>query len=105
VTGVTGVDLLLSSDMQPIIAYTTSEGVFLACGVDVVGVEDNHKPQAPSRKLAATVVRNLPAGAVAFDATGRRVLNPKSGVYFVQERSAAGGKPSAVCVRKVVIQR
>jgi hypothetical protein len=24
----------------------------------------------------------LPAGVIAFDAMGRRVLNPKSGVYF-----------------------
>ena len=31
--------------------------------------------------------RHLPAGAVAFDAMGRRVLNPKSGVYFYRLES------------------
>ena len=54
-------------------------------------------------KPAATVMRRLPAGAVAFDAMGRKVLNPKSGVLFVRERSAVSGEPSAVT--KVVIQR
>lgn len=47
-------------------------------------------------------LRRLPAGAVAFDAMGRWVLNPKPGVYFVR---AVSGKLSAVCCHKVVIQR
>jgi YVTN family beta-propeller protein len=79
------------------------------------GIEESPKPQAPSFKPAATVVRGLPAGAIAFDAMGRRVTNPGPGVYFVREqsafssqysgRSAAGGERSAVSVRKVVLQR
>ena len=40
----------------------------------------SRKPQAD--KLAATVMRGLPPGAVAFDAMGRRVMNPRSGVLF-----------------------
>ncbi len=48
-----------------------------------------------------TVLRRLPAGAVAFDAMGRRVPNPKSGVYFVMD----SGARSAVHARKVVIAR
>jgi hypothetical protein len=41
---------------------------------------------------------------VAFDAMGRRVLNPKPGVYFVREEpQAAGSKSQAFC--KVVIAR
>jgi photosystem II stability/assembly factor-like uncharacterized protein len=46
-----------------------------------------------------TVIRNLPAGAVAFDAMGRRVLNPKPGIYFVRF------EPSAVVVRKVLVMQ
>jgi hypothetical protein len=108
VTGVTSAtccDLALAEDGQPLIAYEDSSGVSLARGVDVLGVGENSRPRASSRKLAATVIRSLPAGVVAFDATGRRVLNPKSGVFFVQERSAASGEPSAATVRKVVISR
>ena len=66
-------------------------------------VEESHKPQVASHKLAATVIRCLPAGAVAFDAMGRRVVNPKSGILFIREPSAVGRQPSAVT--KVVLQR
>ena len=66
------------------------------------GIEESPKPQAPSHELLPTVTRQLPAGAVAFDAMGRRVVNPKSGVYFVR---AASGKLSAVSCQKVIIQR
>jgi hypothetical protein len=77
------------------------------------GVEEGLKPQASSHKLQATVVRGVPAGAVVFDAMGRRVLNPKPGVYFVWEQSAFGsqhsgtenGARSTVHVRKVILQR
>ena len=70
----------------------------------MTGIEEDPKPQALSRKLTVTVIRSLPAGAVAYDAMGRRALNPKPGVYFVREESqAAGLKPQAV--RKVVVTR
>lgn len=69
------------------------------------GVEESYKAQASDRGPAATVIRNLPAGSAAFDAMGRRVLDPKPGLYFVRERSAVGGQPSAVAVRKVVITK
>jgi photosystem II stability/assembly factor-like uncharacterized protein len=49
-----------------------------------------------------TVMRRLPVGSVAFDAMGRRVLNPRAGVYFVRTVS---GELSAVSRHKVVIQR
>jgi YVTN family beta-propeller protein len=67
-------------------------------------------PQAGSRKPAATVLSGasgvrLFASSVVFDAMGRRVMDPRSGVFFVRERSAASGEPSAVSVRKVVITR
>jgi YVTN family beta-propeller protein len=62
------------------------------------GVEEGSKPQDSSRKPAATLARSLPPGAVAFDAMGRRVLSPRSGIFFVREAQAQA-------IRKVVIQR
>ncbi|MCX6841451.1 MAG: hypothetical protein NTX53_04090 [candidate division WOR-3 bacterium] len=62
------------------------------------GIEEG-QPQASSHELPPTVLRRLPPGTVAFDAMGRRVLDPKSGVYFVRS------EPSAVAVRKVILQR
>ena len=71
----------------------------------VPGVEESAKREATSHKPQATVLRMLPKGTLAFDATGRRVLNPKSGILFVQERIAVGGERSTVHVRKVILQR
>jgi hypothetical protein len=75
---------------------TLDSRFFVACP----GIEEC-QPQATCHKLQATVLQSLPPGAVAFDAMGRRVLNPNAGVYFV----AANGERSAVSVRKVVLQR
>jgi hypothetical protein len=73
-------------------------------GIDVcvgaVGIAENPGPQASGRKPEPTVlspssVWSLESSAV-FDAMGRRVLSPKSGVYFVRDAGRT---------RKVVIQR
>jgi hypothetical protein len=45
----------------------------------------------------ATILGGVPAGAVVFDAMGRRVVSAKPGVYFVGEGSGR--------MRKVVLQR
>ncbi len=66
------------------------------------GVEENPRPPASSRKPAATVIRSLPAGAVAFDAMGRRVASPKPGVYFVRDGLQRVGDVGRT--RKVVVQ-
>jgi hypothetical protein len=67
------------------------------------GIEENGEPQTSRPKPGPTVIRSLPAGALAFDAMGRRVLSLKPGVLFVrmtayEERSAAG-------MRKVVVAK
>ena len=60
------------------------------------------RPSGSRAFVQPTVIRRLPAGAVAFDAMGRLVLNPKPGVYFVR---AVSGKLSAVSCHKVVLTR
>ena len=50
--------------------------------------EGNGQPAAAA-KPSTSVLRRLPAGAVAFDAMGRRVTSPKCGVCFVRTASAA----------------
>jgi len=102
VTTATCCDLALDEYGQPLIAYEDSAGLSLAHGIDMLGIEESPKPRTPSHKPAATVMRTLPAGAVAFDAMGRRVANPRSGVYFL--RSASSVTRNASSVTKVVIQ-
>jgi len=122
-TGVTALSLAIDKNAQPLIAYTTSEGVFLAHGVDVVGQsEEEQGPTAIGSRLTATIARNVlrlpasgpPVGASLFDLGGRKVsdLHPGAndvsrlapGVYFVrQEPQASGLQPQAVS--KVVITR
>jgi hypothetical protein len=67
------------------------------------GIEEDCTPHAADRSSRATIIRSPPAGALVFDAMGRRVVNPRFGIYFVRERLAVGGERSMV--RKVVIQR
>jgi len=68
----------------------------------------NAEVQAPNVRptilSGASGIERL-ASCVVFDAMGRRVVNPKSGVCFVQERLAVGGQRSAVPVRKIVVTR
>jgi hypothetical protein len=103
--GIGGLDIDVDAAGQVVIVYSTQDsGLWCARGTDVVGAKESPGPEASSRKLQATVIRSLPQGAVAFDAMGRRVVNPRSGVFFVcPEPSADGRRPSAVT--KVVIQR
>ena len=102
--GIGGIDIETDTAGQVVIVYSTKDsGLWCARGEDVVGVEDSAKPQAASRRPATTVVRSLPQGAIVFDAMGRRVLNPKSGILFVREPSAVGRQPSTV--NKVIITR
>ncbi len=64
------------------------------------GVEERVNGEVGREKVAASVIRSLPTGAVVFDATGRRVLNPKPGIYFVREAQA-----QTQAVRKVIVTR
>ncbi len=59
-------------------------------------VDEKPASPVPSHGLAASVVRNLPLGAKAFDAMGRRVLDAKPGIYFLRT-------PTDVAPRKVLL--
>jgi hypothetical protein len=64
------------------------------------GVGGNAVVKRSAVGCRASVVRALPRDIVAFDAMGRRVPNPKPGIYFVREAQA-----QAQALRKVVITR
>ncbi len=68
------------------------------------GVEEVVNSEVRTERVAASVVRSLPAGTVAFDAMGRKVANPKSGVYFLGEGLGTKGQGLAR-MRKVVLPR
>jgi hypothetical protein len=68
------------------------------------GVEEAMNNERVTMKGGPTVLRRLPAGAVAFDAMGRRSAALKSGIYFVREEpQASSHKPQAM--RKVILGR
>jgi len=78
------------------------------------GIEERMKDEGGRMNSGPTIPSRLPPGAVAFDAIGRRVLNPRSGIYFVVTPSPLSSPPegervrvrgrSAFTVRKVVIE-
>jgi hypothetical protein len=78
---------------------------FDSTGVEESGPLTAYSSQPTATVLTASGLKRL-ARSVVFDAMGRRVVNPKPGVYFVMsEPSAVSRQPSAVFVRKVVIAR
>ena len=116
VTGVTSCDMVLSENNQPEIAYKTADGVFIAWGVDVTGVEDEW--ESADASALQSVIRSVlflpgapslkPQAASLLDITGRKVmaLHPGAndvsglspGVYFVREAQAQA-------LRKVILVR
>jgi hypothetical protein len=103
-TGVIGADFVMSDSCQPVVAFSDARGVWLAHGTGIVGaIAERPTPQIPVRKQEPTILYGASgmerlASCVVFDALGRRVLNPRSGVYFVRDAQAQVG-------RKVVIPR
>jgi hypothetical protein len=100
--------------------YVVACSVSLPSGNDTVGyhyfwvvpgsgVEESRPLTAYSSQPTATIlsgasdVRRL-ARSVVFDATGRRVLDPKPGVYFVHEGAGSRGQGSGR-MRKVVVTK
>jgi hypothetical protein len=125
---VSGCDLLLDTLGEPLIAYSSADGVWLAHGVDIVGQsEEPREPTANGFQPTASVIRSvlflprdmteLPCNSdrvprpTLLDAAGRAALtlhpgaNDVSklapGVYFV----TVDGTRSTVHARKVVVTR
>jgi hypothetical protein len=72
-----------------------------------LGIAESFKPEAPDRRPEPTIlsgasVQRLESKAV-FDAMGRRVVNPRSGIFFVRDEGRGAG--DAGRMRKVVLQR
>ena len=50
-------------------------------------VDEDLRQRASGRKLLPTVLRRLPVDAAVLDATGRRMPDPGSGIYFVTTKA------------------
>ena len=123
-TGLTALSLAIDKNSEPLIAYTTSDGVFLARGVGITGLSEEQRESTPhGSRLTTSVIRNvllLPrvprskpqATSWLLDAAGRKVLDlhpgPNDvsrlspGVYFVREAQA---QAQAKSIRKVIVTR
>jgi len=73
-------------------------------GIEEAANAEGRPPNVAPTILRASSLKHL-ASSVIFDAMGRRVPNPKSGIVFIRERSAVGGERLAFPVRKVILQR
>jgi hypothetical protein len=103
--GIGGLDIDVDAAGQVVIVYSTQDsGLWCARGADVVGAKEAPKSQATCRKPEPTVIRCLPPGAVVFDAMGRRVVNPRSGILFVRDDGPRTKDGPTGRVRKVVVQ-
>jgi hypothetical protein len=108
--GGVGLDIEVDTSGQVVIVYSTQDcGLWWARGTDVVGAKETPNAEVrttnggPTILSGASGVKRL-ASSVLFDAMGRRVADPRSGIYFVRsEPSAESRGPSAVT--KVVITR
>jgi hypothetical protein len=67
------------------------------------GVDEPRQLPLPALKPASAFTLRLPEDAVVFDAMGRRVANPRSGIFFVRDEGQGMGDVGRT--RKVVIQR
>jgi hypothetical protein len=106
--GMTVHDIFLFTWANPIpfIAFMwPGDGLWLAVGDSVTGIEEGMRDgggRVSARQTilsGASVVRRL-ASCVIFDAMGRRVVDPKPGVYFVR---GAQAQAQAQALRKVVV--
>ena len=106
--GVGGIDIEVDTSGQVIIVYSTSDsGLWCARGTDVVGAKETpsaelRAPNSGPTILSGSSVQSLES-KVIFDALGRRVVNPKPGVYFVRDGGRGAGDVGRT--RKVVITR
>jgi hypothetical protein len=125
-TNLYALSLAIDADQEPLIAYTTHDGLFLAHGVGVTGLnEEKQGPLVNDSPLTATLVRGVlflppshlfpPSSLLSID--GRKVLELHSGandvsrlsagVYFCRQTAgfASSVEAQAQTLRKVIIAR
>jgi hypothetical protein len=108
VTAATCCDLALDDYGQPMIAFEDAGGLWLAHGQDMLGAKETPSAElrtpnrGPTIVSGASGVKRLESCAV-FDAMGRRVHDPRPGVYFVRRASSIERQASGVT--KVVIMK
>jgi hypothetical protein len=106
--GIGGLDIEVSDSGEVFIVYSTQDsGLWCARGMtsEVVGIRDGTSRPDTRRALLPTIIRSMPKDAVIFDAMGRRVANPKPGVYFVRDEGQMTKDEATGRMRKVVITR
>jgi hypothetical protein len=100
--GTGGIDIETDTLGRPVIVYATpGSGLWCAVGTDVVGTSESAIVDLRLTNGGATVLGGAAslkrdASGEFYDATGRRVAEPKAGVYFVREQGR---------VRKVIVTR
>lgn len=98
-TNTVGCRLLLPDLSAVGLVWSPSVNKLYVGGDNWVGAVSSKQPSPVANgPRLPTLMHSLPAGALAFDAVGRRVLNPQPGIHFLRERAAAPA-------RKVIIQR
>jgi hypothetical protein len=80
-------DLFLDTQGEP--PWDTWLVTWRFCVVPTGGVVEEPELQTAGRSPRPTFIRSLDPGSVAFDAMGRRVLNPRPGICFVRPTPAA----------------
>jgi len=66
------------------------------------GVEETPNADLRAPNVKPTISRSIPTGAVLLDAMGRKVVNPRAGVYFVRDEGRGAG--GVTRTRKVILQ-
>jgi hypothetical protein len=106
--GLGGIDIETDTSGEVVIVYSTQDsGLWCARGTDVVGAEETPHAEVRTPKCGPTIlsgacIRSLES-KVIFDAMGRRVINPKPGVYFIRDEGRGAGDAGRTC--KVVVQK
>ena len=107
--GTGGIDIETDALGRPVIVYATpGSGLWCAVGTDVVGTKESSIVDLRLTNGGATVLGGAAslkrdASSTFYDATGRRVTEPKAGVYFLREPVA--GSSEQYRVRKVIVTR
>ena len=100
-SGAIGLNYLSGTDPSQNLYHDSLAVLFLPSDSAEPGIHDVGARGRRAAASPATLLCHPPDAAAVFDAMGRRVLNPKSGVYFV----AVYGGRRTVSAPKVVIAR